>query len=564
LHVYLAFLHPMFTLKLTSVVIAGIFGSLQVNAGRRQGAPRAGVIGLPYLEVDKAMMVKKMNRHDSEDTSNADNQAAPENIPEESPEASAQLSGEEDGVNMADMMAMYEESFKPVETGQIVEGEIVGLERDKVVLDIGYKYEGEVSSSEFADPDGKVDLHVGDRVEVYFVGKDEDGYPILSREEVRTEKLLEELGRTYESGEPVQGRIVARVKGGFFVDIGIRAFLPASQLDIKPAKDPDEWIGTDHEFKILQFDKAERNVVISRRVLVEAQRQKEQEQALHRLNSGEVVEGTITNITDYGLFVDLGGITGLVHVSNLSWTPVRQHPSKMYEVGETVSVKVLDIDTEGRKVSLGIKQLTPYPCDTLEEQYPKGTVIEGKIKKVTDFGIFVGILEGINGMVHASDISWIQPVKPAEHFRKGQTVQAKILDIDRQNQRVNLGIKHLSPNPWEELPQKYAPGTRVRGKVVNVAEFGLFVEIEEGIQGLVHLSELPHGQGESPLEDFEVGQEVEARVIEVLPEEHKVRLTLRDEKPDRGKGAKKSDQAGAELGETDLGRLLKEKFEDQF
>lgn len=505
------------------------------------------------------MIAKKMDFKDNEDTGISGSQSNPE----DNQETSSEIAGEEGDVGMADMMAMYEESFKPVEAGQIVEGEVVGLERDKVVLDIGYKYEGEVSSKEFADIDGKVDLNLGDRVEVFFVGKDEDGHPILSREEVRTEKLLEELGQTYEAGGTVTGRIVARIKGGFFVDIGLRAFLPASQLDIKPAKDPDGWIGTEHDFKILQFDKSERNVVLSRRVLVEAQRRKDQEEALERLKTGEIVEGTVTNITDYGLFVDLDGITGLVHVSNISWTPVRQHPSKIYEVEETISVKILEIDAEGRKVSLGIKQLTPNPWDTLEQHYPKGTVIEGKIKKVTDFGIFVGIVEGINGLVHASDISWTQTVKPSEHYRKGETVQAKILDVDRQGQRVNLGIKQLAGNPWEELPGKYPTGTRVSGKIVNIADFGLFVEIEEGIQGLVHLSELPLSQGESPMEDFQTGQDIEARVIEVLPAERKIRLTLREEKPAKGRSSQKSSQTDSESAQGDLGRLLQEKFDDQ-
>jgi small subunit ribosomal protein S1 len=511
------------------------------------------------LEVKISMMVKKMDFKNMEEKGGSEES---ENQQEDGHSfAQAQ---DEGAVDMADMMAMYEESFKPVEEGQIVEGEVVGLERDKVLLDIGYKYEGEVPAREFADINGKVDLRPGDRVEVYFVGKDEDGHPILSREEVRTEKLLEELGGIYEAEETVRGKITARIKGGFFVDIGLRAFLPASQLDIKPARDPDEWIGTEHEFKILQFDKSERNVVLSRRVLLEQKRKKDQEEALQRLHTGDVVEGTITNITDYGLFVDLGGITGLVHVSNISWTPVRQHPSKIYELGENISVKILEIDKEGRKVSLGIKQLTPNPWDTLEENYPKGTVIEGKVKKVTDFGIFVGIVDGINGLVHASDISWTQTIKPSEHYRKGQTVQAKILDVDRDSQRVNLGIKQLEANPWEELPKKYPPGTRITGQIVNIADFGLFVEIEEGIQGLVHLSELPPAQGENPLQEFKANQEVEARVIEVLPAEKKIRLTLRQEKQAKGKASRTtSTESTDESNQTDLGRLLKEKFEDQ-
>ncbi|MFP4667742.1 MAG: 30S ribosomal protein S1 [Desulfosalsimonas sp.] len=506
------------------------------------------------------MTVKKIDRRESRDM---DDKNKPDNFREDSG------TPEEEEADMASLMAMYEESFKPVDPGRVVEGEVVGIERDRVLVDIGDKYEGEISFKEFPDVEQDTGVNVGDRVEVYFVSRDEEGFPILSREEVKTERLLEGLAETYQAEGTVKGGIISQVKGGFFVDIGVRAFLPASQLDIKPARDPDEWIGTEHEFKILQFDKAERNVVVSRRVLIEQEYRKQQEQALRRLSVGDVVEGTITNITDYGLFIDLDGITGLVHVSNISWTPVRQHPAKLYSTDERIQVKVLDIDAENRKVSLGIKQLTPNPWDTLEQQYPKGAVIEGKIKKVTDFGIFVSIVEGINGLVHVSDISWIQSVKPSEHYRKGQIVQAKILDIDRENQKVNLGIKQLYPNPWDELPHKYPPGTPISGKIVNITDFGLFVEIDEGLQGLVHVSELPAARGENPLDRYEPGQEVEAMVLEVLPGEKKVRLSMKQDKKQRlktdspGKDEGASDQGKQSSGsDTDLGRLLREKMED--
>lgn len=510
------------------------------------------------------MAVKKIDRRDIRDMNDKNNM-------DENPGA-AEEQQEEGAVDMATLMAMYEESFRPVEPGRIVEGEVVGIERDRVLLDIGDKYEGEVSIKEISEIDGQGDLKIGDRVEVYFAGRDEEGFPLLSRHEVITEKLLEKIGQIYESGGTVTGRILSQVKGGFFVDIGIRAFLPASQLDIKPAKDPGEWIDTEHEFKILQFDKPERNVVISRRVLIEQERRKKQEEALEQLKVGDVVEGTITNITDYGLFVDLEGITGLVHVSNIAWTPVRQHPSKMYSVDDKVSVKVLEIDAENRKVSLGIKQLTPNPWDTLEQQYPKGAVIEGKVKKVTDFGIFVGIVEGVNGLVHASDMAWTHTVKPTERYRKGQTVRAKILDMDRENQRVNLGIKQLYPNPWEELSSKYPQGTTVSGIIASIADFGLFVELEEGIQGLVHVSELPAAKGKNPLEDYEIGQEVQARVLEVLTDEKKIRLSMKEIREDQqesehaGKSEKAEGSAQEEhqgsTSDTAIGRLLKEKMED--
>jgi small subunit ribosomal protein S1 len=447
-----------------------------------------------------------------------------------------------------DLMAVYEQTFKGFETGEIVEGEVVDIDHDRVLIDIGYKAEGEVPSHEFTDASGRLEVAVGDTVEVLLVHKDEDGYPVLSRQSVKPIRRLNELAEKYESKEPVAGRILSQKKGGFIVDVGVKAFLPASQLDIGRISDFSAWIDTEHQFRIIQFDKKNQNIVLSRRVLVEEEQQRRKEEALERLRVGDVVEGTINNITDYGLFVDLGGIVGLVHVSNLSWTPMK-HPSKYYEPGESLDVKILDIDKKEQKVTLGVKQLKENPWDSLHERFPVGSVIEGQIRKVTDFGIFVVIEEGINGLVHVSDMSWNQDIKkPSEYYRKGETVQAKILDIDRENQRVRLGIKQLTPNPWEQLAKKYLPGMNVTGQVINITSFGVFLEIEEGVQGLVHVSEIPAEKGKNPLDGFVSGQEVEARVIEVLPEEKKIRLTLRPE---------------AKTEQGDLGQALREKFEER-
>jgi len=465
-----------------------------------------------------------------------------------SPKESAELGLDEfSEMSGEDLMAMYEQTFKEFKSGEIVEGEVVDLDNERVLIDIGYKTEGEVPKAEFLDENGQFNLNVGDRVQVVLVYKDEDGYPVLSRRGVADVRRLDDLQQKYETGETVKGRIVSRKKGGFIVDVGITAFLPASQLDVKRINDFDAWVDTEHEFKVLQFDRKSENVVLSRRALLEAAHQREKEEAIKHIHKGDVLEGTINNITDYGLFVDLGGVVGLMHVSNMSWTPTK-HPAKLYEPGEQVTVKVMDVDASAMKVTLGMKQLMPNPWDTLHERYPVGSVIEGKVKKVTDFGIFVAIEEGINGLVHVSDISWTEDIKsPAKHYKRSDMVTAKILDIDRENQRVRLGIKQLSPHPWEEVARNYLPGARVTGKIINITSFGLFTEIEEGVQGLVHVSEIPAKKGENPLEPFEVGQPIEARVIEVLPEEKKIRLTLKPEPENKG----------------ELGQMLREKFAEK-
>lgn len=542
-----------------------------------------------------------------------------------------------------DFMAMYEDSLKAIRSGHVIEGEIVDIEKDGVLIDIGYKSEGLVSKKEFLDSDGNLTVRVGDRVEVFLVRKEEDGYPVLSREEAVRDKLFDKLRDIYDNDRTVEGKIVSRIKGGYVVDIGLNAFLPASQLDDKPVKDPEAWLNKPFEFKIVQFNKAERNIVLSRRVLIEQERKALAEKTLATVQEGDIVDGVVKNITDYGLFVDIGGINGLVHISNISWGPVR-HPSEFYGVDDTVKVKILDIDAQNKKISLGIKQLTPdpwaaapekypvgekvagtvislknygafvsveegivgligvselswtqkirhpnqvlkigdeiecmvlsvnpekrqmslgykqlfpNPWDTLHENYPEGTVIEGVIRQITDFGIFVGITEEIDGLVHVSDLPQGQK-KIEEHYQKGQTVQAKILEIDRKNERVKLGIRQLAPDPWTVLPEKYPPGTLITGKIANIAEFGIFVEIEQGIQGLVHVSEIPAENGEPPLENFKAGNTVETRVLEVRPEQKKIRLTMKPEKPD---SPPREESPGEE--ETGFGSLLKEKIEQQ-
>lgn len=541
-----------------------------------------------------------------------------------------------------DFMAMYEDSLKAIKSGHVIEGEIVDIEKDAVLIDIGYKSEGLVSKKEFLDADGKLNVAIGDRVEVFLVRKEEDGYPVLSREEAIRDKLFDKLKDVYEAGGTIEGKIISRIKGGYVVDIGLNAFLPASQLDDKPVKDPEEWLNKPFSFKIVQFSKQERNVVVSRRVLIEEERKRLSEKTLQTLKEGDIVSGTVKNITDYGLFVDIGGINGLVHISNISWGPVR-HPSEFYSVDDDISVKILDIDADNRKISLGIKQLSPdpwenveercpvgatvtgqvislknygafvsieegivgligisdlswtqkirhpnqilkigdeiecqvlsidkekrqmslgikqletNPWDTLHENYPEGTIIEGVVKQITDFGLFIGITEEIDGLVHVSDLPHGQK-KIEEHYRKGQSVQAKIIEIDRKNERVKLGIRQLAPDPWTTLSEKYPPGTAVSGKIANIAEFGLFLEIEQGIQGLVHISEIPQETGENPLERFTIGEKADAFVLEIKADQKKIRLSMKMDSSEKAKIQEKSEDS------TGFGSLLREKMEQQ-
>jgi len=538
------------------------------------------------------------------------------------------------------MMEMVEESLENIQEGNIIEGEVVEIEPDYVLVDIGYKSEGLVPRSEFTDDEGNLRTAVGDRVEVLLIDRDYEGQPLLSREEAKKSKVWNELEKSREEDVPVTGKIDKRVKGGFTVDIGLDAFLPASHLDTRPVRNPDEWIGSEHKFKILKMNKRRRNVVVSRRAHVEEENKVLREHTLKELQVGAVMEGVVRNITDYGLFVDLGGLVGLVHISDISWGRI-SHPSKRYEIGDTVQVRVLDFDPESEKVSLGIKQLTedpwyrveekypveaqvrgrvvnlkkygafveledgvvgmvhisdmtwtgnvshpsnilnkddeiecrvlsidtdkreialglkqlePNPWDSLAERFPSGTVIEGTVKKVTDFGIFIGIADGINGLVHVTDMSWTGTVKnPAEHFQKGQTVRAMVLDVDRENQRVSLGIKQITPDPWEDLPQRYPPGTEITGTVSGTAEFGVFMEIEKGIEGLVHVSELPADR--PAVSDYTPGERIGARVLQVVPAEKRIRLSMRS----AGR-AEPAPEAEPQSPVSDLGRQLEEKW----
>jgi len=557
-------------------------------------------------------------------------------------------SGTEEDVSF---MEMFEESMKSIQEGKIVSGEILQIDDEFVLVDIGYKSEGQIRINEFKDLEGNLKAQVGDTVEVLLVRKeDKDGNIVLSKEKAARVKIWDDIEKAYKDNETVKGKIISRVKGGLSVDVGLQAFLPGSQADLRPVKDLDTLVGVEHDFKIIKYERRQGNIVLSRRAVLEVERAEQREKVLENLEEGAVVDGAVTNITDYGLFIDLGGIDGLVHVTNIAWSKTG-HPSELYQIGDQITVKVLSFDREKERVSLGIKQLTPDPWTGIEEKYPVGTqvsgriatlkkygafveleegveglvhisemswtrkvmhpselfrvgdtvetivlsmdvakkrislsvkqlepnpwdviteeypigaIIEGKIKNITDFGVFVGIDKGIDGLVHISDISWTKQIKhPSELYKKGDDVRAVILRIDKENEHFSLGIKHLTPDPWNEIPEKYKPGTRVTGKVTNITDFGLFVELEEGIEGLIHVSQLPKGQQDAKdLKDFEVGNEIDAEVVNVSQKDKRIGLSIRKLQESPEKKVYTNYVNNQEKATSNLGALLKEKMMD--
>lgn len=506
-----------------------------------------------------------------------------------------------------------------IKEGAVVGGTIIGLENDYVIVDIGYKSEGRIPKYEFRDASGAIAVTPGDHIEVYLEAiEDEDGMLVLSKEKADLMKAWEDISKACENDEMVEGVITARVKGGLSVDIGVKAFLPGSQVDLRPVKNLDKLIGTRAKFKIIKFNKKRGNIVLSRRVLLEKEREERRKDTLKKIEVGKIMRGVVKNITDYGAFIDLGGIDGLlhitdmsygrinhpgelfnqgdevdvmilkfdpntqrvslgykqikpdpwmdadlkypantrihgrvvsltdygafveieegieglVHISEMSWNKRIKHPSKLVSVNDEVDAVVLDIDVQAKRVSLGMKQLEANPWDVIEIKYPVSSVIEGRVRNITDFGIFVGVEEGIDGLVHISDISWGQRVKhPTDRFKKGQTVQAKVLNIDKVSERFSLGIKQLTADPWSNIQSRYQLGNVVAGTVVHVADFGLFVEIEEGVEGLIHNSELKNPRSGEAGPNYKEQDKIVARILSI--DAHERRISLSEREADR-------------------------------
>jgi len=541
-----------------------------------------------------------------------------DNLISEQKEEKGDTAGNQQNQNNEDTMGfkeLYEQSLQSVHLGELVTGKIVQINSDVVMVDVGWKTEGYILARELKDESGNIAVDVGDEIEVMVERRDQEGNLVLSRDKAAKMKVWDDVKSACENNLPVKGTVVERVKGGLSVDIGIAAFLPGSQVDIRPVRDLDKYVGQTLMFDVLKYDRKRNNVVLSRRSILEHEREAEKKETLENICEGAIIEGIIKNITDYGLFIDLGGIDGLLHVTDISWGRITKpsenfnkgdnitvkvlsfdrekervslglkqltdnpwesitdkypvggivegkvvnltdygafveldpgveglihvsemfwtreikHPSKVLSLGQNLKAMILDVNKESKRISLGLKQTTDNPWETLKLKYPEGTVIKGIIRNVTNFGIFVGVEDGIDGLVHVSDISWKQRVKhPSEIYKKGQEIEAVVLNIDVENEKFSLGIKQIEKNPWEDFCDKYSAGSIVSGKITNLTEFGAFVEVEAGIEGLVHISELSHKRVKTASEIYNVGDAISAVVKSVDVKGRKIRLSIKD------------------------------------
>jgi small subunit ribosomal protein S1 len=547
------------------------------------------------------------------------------------------------------LLAEFESGQSNIQENEITQGKVLHITKDHVLVDIGYKSEGIIDVREFIDLEGTLTIKNGDVVDVLVEAREnEDGLCVLSKEKADKLKIWEELAEKNENDAVVEGVIVSRVKGGLQVDIGVRAFLPGSQMELRPTRNLDKFIGQSFKFKIIKFNKRRGNIVLSRRALLEKEREKLKGQTLEKLKEGATVDGIVKNITEYGAFVDLGGIDGLlhitdmswgwishpsemfdvgqevkvmvlkfnpenervslgfkqltpdpwagaeerypvnakvqgrvvslidygafveleegieglIHISEMSWTKRIKHPNKVVSAGEIVECMVLSIDSHAKKISLGMKQVEPNPWTLLGTKYPVGTVITGKVRNLTDFGIFVGIEDGIDGLVHISDLSWTTKVRhPSEAYKKGDEVQAVVLNIDVDNERFSLGIKQLVPDPWEDLPDRYPPGKICEAKITKLTDFGAFAEVEPGIEGLIHISEISLDRIDDPAQAVKVDETHKVEVISIDPKERKIALSIKSfiQRSERGSLRQYADEGNASV---QLGDLFKDKLGD--
>ena len=422
-----------------------------------------------------------------------------------------------------------EEGKADIHPGQLVQGRIVQITNDYVMIDIGYKSEGQIATNEFKDAEGNLTVEPGDKVEVLVENiEDEEGRVMLSKERADSFKAWDHLAKIQEEGGVVEGIVKGKIKGGLMVDVGIKAFLPGSQIDVRPARNLDRYIGKTYRFKILKLNKRRGNIVLSRREAMEREPSQEQTAALQGLKEGQMIEGTVKNITDYGAFVDLGGIDGLLHVTDMSWGRVG-HPSDLFKVGGTVKVVILKINEENRRVSLGYKQLQADPWQGIEGEFPVGSKIKGRVVSLADYGAFVELKPGVEGLVHISEISWNRKLKhPSQELNAGDTVEAIVLDCDVNARRIALGMKQLKPNPWDTLEKEYPAGSKIKGTVRNITDFGLFIDCGVGLDGLIHLSDIDWIQNFArPDEVHQRGDKIEAVVLHIDREQERFSLSLK-------------------------------------
>ncbi len=423
-----------------------------------------------------------------------------------------------------EMMQLYESAMGDIKEGEIVSGKVMGVSRDHVVVDVGFKSEGVIPLEEFPQP---LNVSVGEDVEVYLDAvEDQNGQLILSKQKADFLRVWDRIRDAYDQGALVEGKLVKRIKGGMVVDLfGVDAFLPGSQIALRQVPDFDSLIGKEMPVKIIKLNKSRRNIVVSRRVVLEEEREKLRSELLSEIEVGQVREGKVKNITDFGVFIDLGGVDGLLHITDMSWGRIR-HPSELVAIGDTIQVKILDYDPKTTRISLGLKQLTPYPWDDIEERYPVGSKVKGKVVSITDYGAFVELEKGVEGLIHVSEMSWRQHVRhPSKFVQIGDQVETVVLNVDKEHQKISLGIKQLEPDPWSNIAEKYPLGSQHEGRVRNLTAFGAFVELEEGIDGLVHISDLSWTRRiQHPSEVLKKGDKVTVVVLAIDPENRKISL----------------------------------------
>src|SRR5574338_888737 len=450
------------------------------------------------------------------------------------------------GESFADL---FEKQGREIKEGELVQGVVTHVDDDHVQVDVGFKYEGLFDAWELMDDDAHLLVKAGDRVDVLVEEiEDDSGRIVLSKEKADRLKIWDDISKAYEADQPVEGVILSRVKGGLAVDIGVKAFLPGSQVDLRPVRNLEAVIGEKLSFKIIKFNKRRGNILLSRRALLEKEREKLRETTLQTLQEGQIVDGVIKNITDYGAFIDLGGIDGLLHVTDMSWGRIN-HPSELFQVGDEIKVKVLKFDPETERVSLGLKQLQPDPWIDAGMRYPIGKRIQGKVVSLTDYGAFVELEPGIEGLIHVSEMSWTKRVKhPSKMVNVGDVVEAVVLDVDEHNRKISLGMKQIEPNPWSVIEEKYPVNTRVRGTIRNITNFGVFVGLEEGVDGLVHVSDISWTeQIKHPSEKFQKGDEIEAVVLKIDRENEKFSLGIKQLKPNPWDDIKRKYPVGSEI-----------------
>ena len=542
--------------------------------------------------------------------------------------------------------------FGDLEEGSIVKGEIVRIDADHILVDVNFKSEGQIPASEFRDAAGNIAVNVGDKVDVFVARKNEmEGTITLSYEKAKRMQLFDQLEDVQEKNATCKGTILRRIKGGYTVDLGgVEAFLPGSHVDLRPVPDMDALVNQEYEFRVLKINRRRSNVIVSRRVLLEEERDSKRQDLLGTLAEEQIVKGRVKNITEYGVFVDLGGLDGLLHITDMSWKRIRhpkemvtmgqelelkvlsfdrdnqkvslglkqlvadpwqditakfptdarllgkvtnlvdygafvelepgveglvhisemswtrklRHPSQMVKVGEEVEVVILGVDQEKKRISLGMKQVKPNPWEVVAEKFPEGTILEGAIKNITEFGMFIGIEDGIDGLIHVSDISWTKKIRhPNEAYQVGDMVQAKVLTVDQENEKFTLGVKQLTDDPWSYVPDRYPVGSLVEGLITNITDFGVFVEVEEGIEGLVHVSEISSKKVKSPAEMFKEGVTIQAKVIHVSAEERRLGLSIKQLKDEEERKKPKEFRSGpADAGGQTLGDLFKQAQEE--